>query len=43
VRAVLYDYRFSTPEQRRATGAWWVRTLEGTFVLAPGAADSSGT
>ena len=31
----LYDYRFSTPEQRRRTGAWWVRTLEGTFVLAP--------
>jgi hypothetical protein len=43
VRAALYDYRFSTPEQRRGTGAWWVRTLEGTFVLAPGAADSSGT
>ena len=43
VRAVLYDYRFSTPEQRRRTGAWWVRTLEGTFVLAPATADSSGT
>jgi hypothetical protein len=42
VRAVLYDYRFSTPEQRRRTGAWWVRRLEGTFVLAPAAADSSG-
>ena len=43
VRAVLYDYRFSTPEQRRRTGAWWVRTLQGTFVLAPATADSSGT
>ena len=42
VRAVLYDYRFSTPEQRRRTGAWWVRTLEGTFVLAPNATDSTG-
>ena len=35
VRAVLYDYRFSTPEERSRTGAWWVRTLEGTFDLAP--------
>jgi hypothetical protein len=36
VRAVLYDYRFSTPEERRRTGAWWVRELEGTIPLAPG-------
>jgi lipase maturation factor 1 len=34
VRAALYDYRFSTPEERSRTGAWWVRTLEGTFDLA---------
>ena len=26
VRAILYRYRFSTPAERRATGAWWVRT-----------------
>ncbi|WP_407317857.1 lipase maturation factor family protein [Isoptericola halotolerans] len=25
VRARLYRYRFSTPEERRRTGAWWVR------------------
>ena len=25
VRALVYDYRFSTPEERRETGAWWVR------------------
>jgi hypothetical protein len=25
VRAVLYDYRFSTPGERRLAGAWWVR------------------
>jgi hypothetical protein len=25
VRAVLYDYRFTTVEERRRTGAWWVR------------------
>jgi hypothetical protein len=26
IRIVVYDYRFSTPEQRKRTGAWWVRT-----------------
>lgn len=26
VRAMLYDYRFTTPEEREETGAWWVRT-----------------
>jgi hypothetical protein len=26
VRATLYRYRFSTPAERRETGAWWVRT-----------------
>ena len=33
IRAVLYDYRFSTPEQRRRTGAWWVRERRGEFAL----------
>ena len=33
VRAVLYDYRFSTPEERRRTGAWWVREVEGNIPL----------
>ena len=33
VRAVLYDYRFSTPEVRRRTGAWWVRERQGEFTL----------
>jgi hypothetical protein len=32
VRARLYRYRFTTAEERRATGAWWVRELEGTLV-----------
>ena len=35
VRAVLYDYRFSTAEERKRTGAWWVRQLEGTIPLGP--------
>ncbi len=31
VRALLYDYRFTTPAERRATGAWWSRTLLGAY------------
>ena len=33
VRAVLYDYRFSTAAERRRTGAWWVRELRDTIPL----------
>jgi hypothetical protein len=32
VRARLYRYRFTSREERRATGAWWVREPEGTLV-----------
>jgi hypothetical protein len=32
VRARLYRYRFTTPQERRATGAWWHRTYIGVFV-----------
>jgi hypothetical protein len=31
VRAVRYDYRFTTGVERRATGAWWERTLVGAY------------
>jgi len=31
-RARLYDYRFTTWRERRATGAWWVRTPAGEFL-----------
>lgn len=31
VRAVLYQYRFSTWRERRGTGAWWVRTPAGEY------------
>ena len=27
VRALLYEYRFTTSPERRATGAWWSRSL----------------
>jgi lipase maturation factor 1 len=33
VRAVLYDYRFSTAAERWRTGAWWVRELRETIPL----------
>lgn len=31
VRAVVWQYWFSTPQQKRHTGAWWRRTLLGTY------------
>jgi hypothetical protein len=31
VRAQYYEYHFTTPEERRQTGAWWKRTLLGAF------------
>ncbi len=32
VRARLYRYRFTTREERRHGGAWWVRTLVGEYL-----------
>ena len=31
LRAQYYRYRFTTPDERRATGLWWNRQLVGTF------------
>jgi hypothetical protein len=31
VRALLYDYRFSDPETRAATGQWWMRKPAGLY------------
>jgi len=31
VRAQLYLYRFTSPEEHRRTGAWWTRTLAGPY------------
>lgn len=40
VRLVQYDYRFSTAEERRRSGAWWVRERVGDAVLGgPSAPD----
>jgi Lipase maturation factor len=32
VRARLYRYRFTTPSERRQTGAWWSRDLVGDYL-----------
>src|SRR5712691_10574550 len=34
VRALLYLYRFTTPAERGASGAWWSRELVGDYVRA---------
>ncbi|HEY7387211.1 MAG TPA: lipase maturation factor family protein, partial [Bryobacteraceae bacterium] len=34
VRARLFVYRFTTPEERRASGAWWKRELVGPYFPA---------
>ena len=31
IRAQLYRYRFTSPEEHRRTGAWWTRTLAGPY------------
>ncbi len=31
VRAVLWQYWFSTPAEKRATGAWWRRQVVGAY------------
>ncbi len=31
IRAVLYQYWFSTPQQKRTAGLWWTRKLLGTY------------
>ena len=34
VRALLYEYRFTTREERARTGDWWVRRLVGDYFPA---------
>jgi predicted DCC family thiol-disulfide oxidoreductase YuxK len=34
VRALLYDYRYSSREEKQATGAWWVRQPDGIYYPA---------
>jgi hypothetical protein len=32
VRARIYEYRFTTPQERKATKHWWKRTLIGDYL-----------
>ena len=32
LRAQLYDYRFTTPDERRRTGDWWKRKFQKTYL-----------
>ena len=32
IRMNIYKYRFTTPEERRKSGQWWIRELEGVFI-----------
>jgi hypothetical protein len=34
VRAMLYQYTFTSPAERKSTGAWWKRELKGVYVPA---------
>ncbi|MBW3562174.1 MAG: lipase maturation factor family protein [Actinobacteria bacterium] len=38
IRARLFRYRFTTPQERRETGDWWVRRFERTYLppVTPG-------
>jgi predicted DCC family thiol-disulfide oxidoreductase YuxK len=32
IRAQVYEYRFTTPDERKATGEWWRREWKGIYV-----------
>jgi hypothetical protein len=32
IRAMVYDYRFTTWREWRVTGAWWQRELRGPYL-----------
>jgi len=34
IRALLYEYRFSSPEEKDKTGAWWDRSLTSVYMPA---------
>jgi hypothetical protein len=36
VRALFYRYRYTTPQEKRETGAWWVRRLLGVYLQPVG-------
>jgi hypothetical protein len=34
VRALLYEYHFTSPDERKRSGAWWKRTATGSYFPA---------
>jgi hypothetical protein len=32
IRALFYQYRYANPQERRPSGAWWMRTLRGVYL-----------
>jgi predicted DCC family thiol-disulfide oxidoreductase YuxK len=42
IRAELFEYRFSTLAERRATGAWWQRQSVGEYLPPAGLSPGSG-
>ncbi len=32
IRALFYEYHFTTPQERRQSGAWWKRELKGEYL-----------
>jgi len=34
VRALVYDYRFATPAEKRASGDWWKREFKQSYGAA---------
>ena len=43
VRARLYRYRFTSPAERRESGAWWKRSLVGEYLPPVSLREPSGT
>ena len=33
IRALFYQYRYTSAQEKRETGAWWSRRLLGTYFL----------
>jgi hypothetical protein len=42
IRARYYHYRFTTRQERRASGAWWVRELAGEYLPRVGLRSGAG-
>lgn len=41
IRALLYEYRFTDPRSRKASGNWWTRKLKGVYLPPTSLTDSA--